>query len=91
MSYILGMPTKIGVPDNLLRRAEAAAALQGKSLEAFVTEALEEKVGRAEGRGPRRRLWFPLVPSSRPGSVDLSSDHISGILGAEDTGAFGGG
>ena len=85
------MPTKIGVPDHLLRRAEAAASLQGKSLEAFVTEALEEKVARAVGRGPRRRLRFPLVPSSRPGSVDLSSDDISGILEAEDRGAVGGG
>ena len=80
------MPTKIGVPDHLLRRAEAAAALQGKSLEAFVTEALEERVGRALGRGSRRRLRFPLVPSSRPGSVDLTSDDISGILEAEDSG-----
>ena len=85
------MPTKIGVPDHLLRRAEAAAALQGKSLEAFVTEALEEKVGRAVGRGPGCRLRFPLVPSSRPGSVDLSSDDISRILGAENPGASGGG
>ena len=84
------MPTKIGVPDHLVPRAEAAAALQGKSLEAFVAEALEEKVGRALGRGPGRRLRFPLVPSSRPGSVDLSSDDISRILESEDSGASGG-
>ncbi|MCY3737407.1 MAG: hypothetical protein OXG13_13450 [Gemmatimonadaceae bacterium] len=84
------MPTKIGVPDHLLRRAEAAASLQGKSLEDFVTEALEEKVGSAVGRGPGRRLRFPLVPSDRPGSVNLGSDDIAGILESEDSGASGG-
>lgn len=84
------MPTKIGVPDHLLRRAEAAAALQGKSLEAFVAEALEEKVGRAVGRGPGRRLRFPLVASDRPGSVNLASEDIARIMESEDTGASGG-
>ncbi len=80
------MPARIDVPDHILRRAKAAASLQGKSLETFVTEALEDKLGRDAGRGPGRRLRFPLVPSSRPGSVDLGSDDISRILEAEDSG-----
>ncbi len=81
------MPAMIEVPDHILRRAQAAAAHEGKSLEAFVAEALEEKVGRAAGRGAGRRVRFPLVPSSHPGSVDLGSDDISRILEAEDSGA----
>ena len=80
------MRTTIDVPDHILRQAKAAASLQGKSLKTFVTEALEERVAGATGMGSGRRVRFPLVPSSRPGSVDLSSDDISRILEAEDSG-----
>ena len=85
------MRLTIDLPDHVLRRARAAASLQGKSLGAFVTEALEEKVGRAAARGSGRRLRFPLVPSARPGSVDLGSDAIARILEAEESGESGGG
>ena len=80
------MRTTVDVPDHILRRAKAAASLQGKSLKTFVTEALEERIAGAPGMGTGRRLRFPLVPSRHPGSVDLSSDDISRILEAEDSG-----
>jgi hypothetical protein len=35
-----------GVPLSLIRRAKAAAALQGKTLRAFVLEAIQEKLRR---------------------------------------------
>ena len=80
------MPARIDVPEHLLRRAEAAASLEGKSLVSFVAEALKEKVGRAAGRGSGRRLRFPLVPSASPGSVDLGSEAVARILESEDSG-----
>ena len=84
------MRTTIDVPDHILRRAKAAASLQGKSLKTFFTEALEERVASSTRMGSGRRVRFPLVPSSRPGSVDLSSDDISRILEAEDSGVSAG-
>jgi hypothetical protein len=35
-------------------------------------------------RGDRNRASFPLVHSSRPGSVDLTSDRIAELLDDED-------
>jgi len=35
-----------GVPVSLIRHAKAAAALQGKTLRAFVLEAIQEKIRR---------------------------------------------
>jgi hypothetical protein len=34
------------VPVSVIRRAKAEAALQGKTLRAFVLEAIQEKIGR---------------------------------------------
>jgi len=43
------------VPDDLHRRAKAAAALNGVSLKNFVIEALEQATRTAEKRRPKRR------------------------------------
>jgi predicted HicB family RNase H-like nuclease len=42
------------VPDDLHRRAKAAAAMEGLSLKAFLIRALEEAVARSEGPAPAR-------------------------------------
>ena len=84
-AYCINMRTTIDVPDHLLRRAKAVASLQGKSLKAFVTEAIEARVSNAARGGPgSRRVQLPLVPSSNPGSVDLDPEAIAGILEAEE-------
>ena len=41
-TIVLLMRTTIDIPEPLLRRAKAAASLDGKSLRAYVTEALEQ-------------------------------------------------
>ncbi len=42
------------IPDDLHRRAKSAAALEGKTLKAFLEEALEEKTTRAASGRQRR-------------------------------------
>ena len=34
--------------------------------------------------GPRKRVQLPLVPSKRPGSVDLTAEKIAEFLGDDD-------
>ena len=77
------------IPDNLLRRAKAAAALEGKSLKVFLTEAVIHELERsAEKKIVRKRISLPLVPSNRPGTLKLDSDDIARILNQEDCLAF---
>jgi uncharacterized protein (DUF1778 family) len=40
------MRTTVDIPDHLLRRAKAAAALEGKSLKAFLMEAVVHELER---------------------------------------------
>ena len=90
MYFAYFMRTTIDIPDHLLRRAKAAASLDGKTLKVFVTEALEAKVLSAgELGGSRRRARFPLVPSKAPGSVKLDGNTVAETLEAEDVHASG--
>jgi hypothetical protein len=77
------MRTTIDIPETTLKRAKAAAALQGRSLKRFVVEAIESSLH--AGSAPRRgRVSLPLVPSKRPGSVRLTGGKIARLLTEED-------
>ena len=77
------------IPDQLLRRAKAAAALEGKSLKTFLTEAVVHELERsADKKIVRKKVSLPLVPSNRPGSLRLTSDEIARVLSEEDFNAL---
>jgi len=79
------MRTTVEIPDHLLRRAKAAAALEGKSLKAFLTKAVMHELERsAEKKIVRKKVSLPLIPSKRPGTLQLSSEDIANILDKED-------
>jgi hypothetical protein len=80
------MRTTVDLPDQLLRRAKAAAALEGRSLKDLLVEALEARLQVSTGQGPspRRRVKLPLVPSSKPGTLRLTGDTVASALAAED-------
>ena len=85
------MRTTVDIPDRLLRRAKAAAALKGKSLKAFLTKAVVHELERdADEKIARKRVSLPLVPSNRPGTLQLDADHIAQVLSREDHHALGG-
>jgi hypothetical protein len=85
------MRTTVDIPDHLLRRAKAAAALEGKSLKAFLMEAVVHELERGvEKKIARIKVSLPLVPSNRPGTLQLNSDEIAYILNQEDRHALAG-
>jgi hypothetical protein len=85
------MRTTVDLPDHLLRRAKAAAALDGKSLKAFLKEAVMHELERCvEKKIARKKVSLPLVPSSRPGTLQLNADDIAHILSQEDQHALAG-
>lgn len=85
------MRTTIDLPEHVLRHAKAAASLAGKTLKAFVTEALESKIANETGMSlSRPQTQLPLVRSKSPGSLKLDEETIAGILESEDIRALGG-
>lgn len=85
------MRTTIDIPDHLLRRAKAAAALEGKSLKTFFAEAVVHELDRGvEKKIIRKTVSLPLIPSRRPGTLHLISDDIEKILNDEDCHALAG-
>ena len=80
------MRTKVDLPDSVFRRAKAAAALEGKSLKAFLLDAVSHELERQTKTGPNRdRVKLPLIRSKRPGSLRLTSGMVADALAAEET------
>lgn len=85
------MRTTVDIPDQLLRRAKAAAALEGKSLKVFFMDAVTNELKRSvEKKIVRKKVSLPLVSSNRPGTLHLNSDEIARILDEEDLNALAG-
>ena len=83
------MRTTIDIPEPLLRRAKAAASLDGKSLRAYVTEALEQRLPQSEEVSIGHRVSLPLVPSKTPGVLRLTEGSLARALADEDARAAG--
>jgi len=81
------MRTTIDLPDDLLRRAKAVAALRGLKLKdliaSFIERGLELSAPLAEMPGHRRPLPAFIQPTGRP-IPSLSSAQIEEILLRED-------
>ena len=79
------MRTTVDIPEHVLRRAKAAAALNGSSLKKYLVEAIEARLESSTGGVPKKhRVTLPLVGSTAPGSVTLTADDVARTLEAED-------
>ncbi len=79
------MRTTIELPDALFRRMKATAALEGRSLRAFITQSVSHELERvSSGADSRRRTELPLVPSKAPGSLHITADEVADALAEED-------
>lgn len=83
------MRTTIDLPDGLLRRAKARAALDGMSLKELVTRYVEQGLGRGthtgEGSAGRRRSELPLArPATGRPLPELSNADLYGLLEEEE-------
>lgn len=78
------MRTTLDLPDDLLKRSKIEAVERGISLKELVTRALTKEVGRQPVVSPPRRTDFPLFPSRRPGSLDLSNADVARAEEDED-------
>jgi hypothetical protein len=59
------MKTTLDIPGDVFRQAKARSAECGVPLRQFVTEAMQEKLHKAEDPGDRQRRWLELFGSLR--------------------------
>jgi hypothetical protein len=69
------MRTTIDIPDETYRELKIKAAREGKPLRQIVLRGIQREL-EAEGERPVRKLKLPLIPSSRPGTLELTNEQI---------------
>ena len=78
------MRTTVDLPDPLFRRVKAVASLRGLSLKEFISHALEHELEAVDAKLTSNRISLPIVPSRRPGSVNVTPERIAALLEADD-------
>jgi hypothetical protein len=70
--------TTIDIPDPLYRQLKGKAASEGRSVKELVLRGVEQEL---RNRGRRtRRISLPIVPSKRPGTLELDNAKIFEII-----------
>jgi hypothetical protein len=72
------MRTTVDIPDPLYRELKGKAAREGQSVKELILRGVEREL---KNRGRRtRRVSLPIVPSKRPGSLELDNAKIFEII-----------
>jgi hypothetical protein len=79
------MQTTLNLPDSLYRESETLAATRGTTVEQLIVEAVAKEVQGNLGSEARsavgdHEIELPIVPSNRPGTLDLSNFDFDGLL-----------
>ncbi|HZB88138.1 MAG TPA: hypothetical protein VE291_05735 [Terracidiphilus sp.] len=72
------MRTTIDIPDQTYRDLKVRAAREGKTMRQMVLEGVE--LARIQTSAPRKPFTLPLIPSSKPGTLELTNEQIDDIL-----------
>ena len=73
------MRTTIDIPDPMYRRLKARAAGEGRSAKSLILQAVEQVLTAKPGTASRK-AGFPIVPSKRPGSLQLDNARIYDVI-----------
>ena len=73
------MRVTIDLPDPLFRKLKTVAARRGVLLEDVIQAAVEVEIRKAQSQA-KRRVKFPLLPSSEPGTLNLTNADIEDLL-----------
>ena len=72
------MRTTLDIPDSIYRELKVQAAREGTTVRNLVLEGME--LARRRRSAPREPFVLPLIPSSQPGTLDLTNEQIDDIL-----------
>ena len=73
------MRTTIDIPDETYRALKIKAAREGKTVRELVLRGVDQTISAADPR-PRHKFKIPVIPSARPGTLDLTNEQIDDIL-----------
>jgi len=83
------MRTTVDIPEHVLRRAKATAALEGDTLKTFFVKALEHEITRHRPAGPSgHRVRLPLVHSKHPDALSITNADVADALAEEEVSAL---
>jgi hypothetical protein len=74
------MRTTIDIPDETYRALKVKAAQEGNPVRKIVLRAVERELAAKEEK-PARKFEIPIIPSSRPGTLDLTNEQIYDLIG----------
>ncbi|HXM43509.1 MAG TPA: hypothetical protein VN924_19890 [Bryobacteraceae bacterium] len=79
------MRTTVDLPDALYQKNESLAASRGATVEEFIVEVVATEVQSDPGTGTDgphggREVELPVIPSKRPGTLDLSHFDLDDLL-----------
>jgi hypothetical protein len=73
------MRTTVDLPDPLFRELKAFAARSGSSLKVVIRHAVEAELGKSKSQ-TGHRVKFPVLPSRKPESLNLTNAEIEDLL-----------
>jgi hypothetical protein len=71
------MRTTVDIPDPLYRELKGKAASEGRTVKELILRGVEQEL---KGRRRTGRIKLPIVPSKRPGSLNLDNAKIFEII-----------
>jgi hypothetical protein len=71
--------TTVDIPDPLYRELKGKAASEGRSVKDLILRSVEQELKSRRGRS-KRRVSLPIVPSKRPGTLNLDNARIFEII-----------
>ena len=73
------MRTTVDIPDALYQELKTKAAREKRSVKELILRGVEAEVG-LKKRKKQRRVILPLVPSKRPGSLEVNNEKIYDLI-----------
>ncbi|HEY1897877.1 MAG TPA: CopG family transcriptional regulator [Terracidiphilus sp.] len=74
------MRTTIDIPDETYRDLKIKAAREGTPVRQIVLRGIERELRPHEEQPRRKKFQIPVIPSARPGTLDLTNEQIDDIL-----------
>ena len=75
------MRTTIDIPDETYKNIKRMAVEENTTVRQIVLDALETAAQKRRSQSPPRRMRFPILRSTRPGTLDLDNEKIYDIIG----------
>jgi hypothetical protein len=75
------MRTTVDIPDDTYRELKIKAAREGTTVRQLVIESIELAHRQTPSRKKKKPFAPPLIPSSKPGTLELTNEQIYDLIG----------